>query len=204
MSSTYLRRDGRWETRVSLGSVNGKRQSRSFYGATREQAERNMLSAFSLSVPLPVTEMSVRKLCFEWLNICQLRVKVSTLANYRMKIEKHIIPHFGDKMCCEVTSKNAYEFMQSKLKSGLSVRYVTDIMVLLKSIFRYAHREYGIISPFDTIIMPKERNDKYRKKVETGTPQGDSLRPKRMVRNRAQGCRVSYRHVEVHQAQITA
>lgn len=155
MSSTYLRKDGRWETRISLGIVNGKRQSRSFYGATREQAEANMLSAFALSSDPAVTEMSVKMLCYEWLNICELRVKVSTLANYRMKIEKHIIPHFGDKMCFDLTSKNAYEFMQSKLRSGLSMRYVTDIMVLLKSLFRYAKREYGVISPFDNLVMPK-------------------------------------------------
>ena len=155
MSSTYLRKDGRWEARVSLGSVNGKRQSRSFYGATKAQAEANMLSAFAVSSTSPITEMSVSELCYEWLNICELRVKVSTLANYRMKIEKHIIPHFGGIMCCEVTSKSAYEFMQRKLMSGLSVRYVTDIIVLLRSVFRYAYREYGIPYPFDTVIMPK-------------------------------------------------
>lgn len=62
-----------------------------------------------------------------------------------MKIEKHIIPHFGDKMCSEITSKSAYEFMQKKLDSGLSPCYVADIMVLLKTVFKYARREYSIM-----------------------------------------------------------
>ena len=42
LGSTYLRRDGRWESRLSLGSINGKRQSRSFYGSTREEAESKL------------------------------------------------------------------------------------------------------------------------------------------------------------------
>ena len=154
--STYLRRDGRWESRLSLGKDgNGKRRSRSFYGSTREQAEGKLLSAIMNNTTITKTEMTVRELCAEWLSVSSHRVKLSTLANYRMKIEKHIILQFGDLMCYEVTSKMAYSFIQSKLSSGLSPRYVLDIMVLLKTVFKYAQREYNIASPFDTIVMPK-------------------------------------------------
>ena len=45
--------------------------------------------------------------------------------------------------------------MQNKLDNGLSARYVADIMVLLKTVFKYAQREYNNANPFDTIIMPK-------------------------------------------------
>ena len=45
--------------------------------------------------------------------------------------------------------------MQEKLNSGLSPRYVTDIMVLLKTIFKYARWEYGLPDPFANIAMPK-------------------------------------------------
>ena len=154
--STYLRRDGRWESRLSLGKDgNGKRRSRSFYGSTREQAEGKLIAAVMGSAAVTKTEMTVRELCDEWLSVSSHRVKLSTLANYRMKIEKHIIPQFGDIMCCEIMSKMAYSFIQSKLSSGLSPRYVSDIMVLLKTVFKYAQREYNIANPFDTIIMPK-------------------------------------------------
>ena len=155
LGSTYLRRDGRWESRLSLGSVNGKRQSKSFYGSTREEAESKLIASVLGNASVAETEMTVRELCCEWLSVSSHRVKLSTFANYRMEIEKHIIPQFGNLMCCEVTSKMAYSFIQSKLSSGLSPRYISDIMVLLKTVFKYALREYDIANPFNTIIMPK-------------------------------------------------
>ena len=85
--STYLRKDGRWESRLSLGAVNGKRQSKSFYGRTREEAERKLMKAVISQTAPVITEMSVKELCAEWLAVSRNRVKLSTLANYRMKIE---------------------------------------------------------------------------------------------------------------------
>ena len=146
LGSTYLRRDGRWESRLSLGVINGKRQSKSFYGSSREEAEKKLIAAVIGNTPVAVTEMTVRELCTEWLSVSSHRVKLSTLANYRMKIEKHIIPQFGNMMCSDVASKMAYNFIQDKLNDGLSPRYVADIMVLMKTVFKYAQREYGMMN----------------------------------------------------------
>ena len=44
------------------------------------------------SAAVTKTEMTVRELCAEWLSVSSHRVKLSTVANYHMKIEKHIIP----------------------------------------------------------------------------------------------------------------
>ena len=98
LGSTYLRRDGHWESRLSLGVVNGKRQSKSFYGRTREEAESKLISAVLGNASVTETEMTVRELCAEWLSVSSHRVKLSTLANYRMKIEKHITPHLSSLM----------------------------------------------------------------------------------------------------------
>ena len=155
IGSTYLRKDGRWESRISLGSVNGKRQSRSFYGHTKEEAERKLMTILVNNTSPLITEMTVKELCIEWLHVSSTRVKQSTLANYRMKIQKHIIPYFGIMMCSEITSRQAYTFIQQKLDKALSSRYITDIIVLLKSIFKYAHKEYKIHNPFINISAPK-------------------------------------------------
>ena len=90
------------------------------------------------------TEKPFFDLCYEWLEIMQNRVKPSTYANYLTKIEKHIIPAFNEKLCRQITRREVYEFMRIKLNEGLSSRYVSDIMVLFKSIFKYAQMEYGI------------------------------------------------------------
>lgn len=70
------------------------------------------------------------------------RVYRSTAANYRMKTEKHIIPEFGGKICSEVRLKDIYDFMERKTTEGLSARYISDIIVLMKSVFKYAVRTY--------------------------------------------------------------
>ena len=155
--SIYLRKDGRWEARLSLGTdENGKRKSRSFYGKSREEAEYKLLvSQQNPADEYAVTELTVRELAVEFLHTSSVRLKESTAANYRMKAEKHIIPAFGDIQCCMLKSKMVYQFVEQKLKSGLSARYIADILVLMKSMFRYASREYHIRNVMDGIIMPK-------------------------------------------------
>ena len=157
--SIYLRKDGRWEARLSLGTENGKRKTRSFYGKSREEAEYKLLiSQQNLAEEYAVTEMTVRELAVEYLHTSSLRLKESTAANYRMKAEKHIIPSFGEIDCGELKSKEVYAFINSKLSEGFSARYISDIIVLLKSVMKYAAHEYGINNVTDGISIPKKNS----------------------------------------------
>lgn len=152
----YKRNDGRFEARINIGKNElGKRINRSFYGKTADEAMEKLF-AFKRTQNLGIlTEMTVRELCCEWLGVVQSRIKPSTLANYRMKLEKHIIPAFSGLLCHQLTRQDVYAFIGRKLESGLSGRYVADIVVLLKSVFKYAHREHNIAYVFDDIVMPK-------------------------------------------------
>ncbi len=156
--TVYKRKDGRWECRISLcKDDNGKRLSKSFYGKTREEAEYKMMIALDHTEErYALTEMTVKELVTEWLYVMKSRIKESTAANYAMKAEKHIIPAFGDIQCCLLKSKDIYAFIEHKLKEGLSARYLSDIIVLFKSIYRYASREYNIRNILDSIILPKK------------------------------------------------
>ena len=156
--TTYKRKDGRWECRISLGAENGHKKYRSFYGKTREEAEYKMVAACqsSISDEKAITEMTVKELALEWLCVVKNRIKESTAANYRMKIERHIVPYFGEISCALLKVKTVSEFIQKKLKDGLSARYVCDILTVLKSIFRYASREHRINNVIDGVVMPKK------------------------------------------------
>ena len=116
-----------------------------------------MISQQNANEVYAVTEMTVRELVTEWLHVTASRIKESTAANYVMKAEKHIIPAFGNIQCCLLKAKDIYAFVERKLKEGLSARYLADIIVLLKSVFRYASREYHIKNVLDGIVMPKRR-----------------------------------------------
>ncbi len=162
--STYYRKDGRWECRITLGKdESGRRIKRSFYGHTREEAERKaMISRENSGDIYTVTEMTVSELISGWFCAVSARLKASTVANYRMKIEKHLIPAFGNRPCCALRSKDVCAFIEEKLKHGLSVRYVADIIVLLKSVFRYASREYHIQNAIESVAVPKKTKPQIR------------------------------------------
>ena len=155
--NVYQRKDGRFEARVSLGKdENGKRRYRSFYGNTRAEAEYKMLAALEPQDDMyALTEMTVTEIAFEYIKIIKPRLKESTEANYRMKLENHIIPAFGTIKCCMLRANEVYGFIEEKLKEGLSARYIADIVVLLKSIYRYASRTYNVKNVLEGLVMPK-------------------------------------------------
>lgn len=140
--NAYLRKDGRFECRITLGSdKNGKKKSKSFYGKTKEEAEFKATSVLQQNnAEYAVTELTVGQLAEDFLKVMTLNVKESTLANYRMKVEKHILPKFRDSQCCKMNVSEIHAFIAEKLKNGLSARYICDIIVLFKSLFRYAAR----------------------------------------------------------------
>lgn len=156
--TVYKRKDGRWECRISMGKdENGKRVFRSFYGKSREEAEyKAMISHDHTEEEYALTKMTVKELVTEWLYVMSSRIKESTAANYAMKAEKHLIPEFGSIQCCLLKAKDIYAFIERKLKDGLSARYLSDIIVLFKSVFRYASREYRIRNVLDGIILSKK------------------------------------------------
>ena len=158
IGNIYQRKDGRFEARISLGKdESGKRHYRSYYGNTYEEAEMKLLSVQEKRCfDVKITEMTVKEVGYEYLNYVSTRLKESSLANYRMKLEKHIIPVLGNIKCCLLNSSDVSDFIDQKLKTGLSARYISDIVVLLKSVFRYASRSYGIKNLIEANLMPKK------------------------------------------------
>ena len=153
-TNIYRRKDGRYEARIALGKgVEGKRIYRSIYGRMAEEVEMKL--AAICNCDYTITEITVKEITHEYLASLKPQIKESTLANYRMKAEKHIIPAFGTEKCCDITAGMVTEFINNKIQRGLSARYVADIFVLFKSIFRYAARVHNIRNPLDGLKAPK-------------------------------------------------
>ena len=155
--SIYKRKDGRYEGRVYIGhSVEGSRRYRSYYGKDENEVLQKYAAEQESSLFSDVTDMTVKELVMEWRSAVMHRIKASTAANYSMKISKHIIPYFGEMNIGTLKSRDVHTFINKKLSDGLSPRYISDIVVLLKSLLKYAMREYGINNVSDGIIMPKK------------------------------------------------
>ena len=106
--------------------------------------------------------MTIAELFSEWHRSILHRVKESTAANYTMKADKHILPAFGQIAVCNLTANHIYDFIAEKQKAGFSPRYIADIIVLMKTVFKYAVRTYQIINPLEGIVLPKKKSPEIR------------------------------------------
>lgn len=110
----YIRKDGRFEGRI-YRFEKGKRCYTSFYGKTRSEVETKM--RYSLmeqeNVSAPTTIM-IRDLIEEWIYIMKNKIKATTLSNYRMKLNKHLIPKFSDMICDKLDKRQFTNLLRAK------------------------------------------------------------------------------------------
>lgn len=152
----YQRRDGRFEGRISRGKrSNGTRRFQYFFGKTEEDVREKMAKEQQKRSNSPLT---VTQLFSEWHRSIKHKVKESTAANYYLKANKHILPTFGDKSAESIEDTEIYAFIEAKQQAGLSNRYISDMLIVMKSMFKYAVCTYHIYNPMEYIKMPRAKN----------------------------------------------
>lgn len=122
-----------------------------------------MVSYTDLSSSLPnKCGKTFKDLCEEWLASAKLRVKHSSYCCYEKLINKHVISYFEDIGYGELTTPIINAFAEHKLKygrsngfGGLSAKTVRNILVVMRSVAKYAEREYGYRNPMRNTSMPK-------------------------------------------------
>lgn len=90
----------------------------------------------------------------DWEQETRRKVKESTLANYRMKANRFILPRFGSLDISEITGEEIRCFAKEMMDEELSNKYMIDILVMLKSVLLFAAQQYHIQNPMDHFIMP--------------------------------------------------
>lgn len=110
----YKRKDGRYEGRITRGKAsNGKRLYQYFFGRTKQAVQAKMKSVQQLFAQVAELDLTIKSLCEEWLLSIHHRVKESTLANYQLKAEKHILPNFASIKVLELSSEDIYRFIRN-------------------------------------------------------------------------------------------
>lgn len=158
----YKRKDGRWEGRYKCGfNSDGKAMYRSVYAMTYQEVREKLHKIKSAVVSFVSSgKITVKELSEEWLRAVRLKVKTSTYACYNMKFIKHILPAFGGVVYDKLTADSIHEFIENKLKEGLSVKYVSDIIIVFKSMAKYISRIHGYANPLENVVLPKsEKNE---------------------------------------------
>lgn len=153
----YKRKDGRWEGRYKIGyNDSGTAKYRSVYGKTYQSVKEKITVLKAAPALINSSgKLTIKELFEEWLLAVRLRVKESTYANYRMKVDKHIMPKFGGLRYEQLTVQMLHNFIESKLKIGLSAKYVSDIIIVFKSMAKYISRVHGFRNPLADVVLPK-------------------------------------------------
>lgn len=149
----YHRKDGRWEARyIAMRLPNGKAKYKSVYGRTHDIAKKKQLAAMQALTheSAAVCELTLKELFSQYL--LQTDVKLSTRERYRFMLERHILPHLGGIPVSRLTAKELSSFLlwmkqHGRLHSGggLSAKTVRDLAVLIKTLPRFAQREYHCV-----------------------------------------------------------
>lgn len=154
----YKRKDGRWEGRYKQECTSGKVKYRSVYARSYQEVKSKLILLKGCSSKYVSSgRVTVKELFNDWLNTVKLKVKESTYANYKMKIKKHILPVFGDTAYDKLSASMLHKFIQEKIQDGLSPKYVSDIIVVFKSMSKFAAKEYGYHNPLNNVILPKSQ-----------------------------------------------
>lgn len=165
----YRRKDGRYEGRIPIGYDDyGKIKYRYLYAKSLSEIKEKMLCAYAgKGKPTPEPcDKTFKELCAEWLASAKLRVKHSSYCCYEKLIYRHILPYFGNIGYETLGTSIINEFSDYMLElgksngfGGLSAKSVHDILVVMRSVAKYAEREYGYRNPMLNISMPKSENN---------------------------------------------
>lgn len=150
--SIYHRKDGLWEARyVKEIDITGKKKYGSVYGHSYREAKEKRQDAldhillFQKASTLRGT--TVTQLAQEWLQVNSGRLKPSSLQRYRGFLKNHIEPGIGSARAVYLSTITIHAFAQNRLATGLAPQSVNAVLVVLHSILKYGHRQYGLPLP---------------------------------------------------------
>lgn len=123
-----------------------------------------------------------RRLTDNWLLYKKHKIKESTYLNYNYIINTYLNKKFGKKRLSYFLDYDMNEFIDS-LEKTLSNKTVRDIVLVLKSILKYAERKYNTNFKLDLITMPTSEknelqvfNEKEIKKLEKVCIKSEDIR----------------------------
>lgn len=138
----YKRKDGRWEGRyIKDRSVENKAIYGYLYGKSYTEVKRKLGQVKMHKTDINTSSVNFAKLSEEWLENKKLSVKESTIAHYKMIVDKHIMPLLDRYDISAVTSNIIQQYMNKLIFDGYAAKTVGDILNVIKSIIKYAEHK---------------------------------------------------------------
>ncbi len=166
----YKRKDGRWEGRVKINSFDEKKSKyKSVYANTYKQCKIKLenIKLNKDEINIVGDNLTIDKLLNEWIKYTSIKVKATTLDNYKSIIDNHILPKMTGKLVNKISVNYLNNFVADKLKNGklngqggLSPQSVKNIARVIKGAFKYGEEVYSIKNNARLMSLPKGRNSK--------------------------------------------
>ena len=154
-NNIYHRQDGRWEGRYYC---KGSRKYKSVYGKTYTEAKAKLDKLRNeVLIPSARCNMLFADVLKMWLESRRAKIKESSYASYRNKLEKHIFPYFGELKYYRLDLDQINRFISDKLTAGLSEKYVSDMVIMIKSAAKWAETNYNYANQVRNSELPKPR-----------------------------------------------
>lgn len=171
----FKRKDGRWEARYIHHYENGKAKYRYIYGSTYSEARAKKLAEQSNNKDINISAVkqhaTFEELANLWLSNVKPSVKESTYTRYYRIVTKYLIPLFPSQLLSKINTGYLNGLTEKLLQEGsidqkpLSAKTVSDIICVLKTIFRYGKGNGYPCPNTDGIRYPS----KARKKIKIMT-----------------------------------
>lgn len=140
-----LRQDGRWQARVSIRDVDGRRVRRAFYGRTRAEVQEKLTTALrAVQQGMPIQRDERQRLgeyLEAWLGNVRPTIRPSTFVSYAGHCRLHIVPTLGRVPLAKLTPQHVRGLLTAKLASGLSPRTVGYSRTVLRMALGQAFRD---------------------------------------------------------------
>ena len=131
------------------------------------------MNIFDKGRNIKLWSVKFKKLTDNWLLYKKHKIKESTYLNYNYIINTYLNEDFGKKRLDFFLNYDLNEFIDS-LGESLSSKTIRDIVLVLKSILKFAERKYNVNFKLDLITMPTSHktelqvfSEKEIKKIQT-------------------------------------
>lgn len=140
------------------------------------------MNIFKRQIDFRLWRVKFKKLTDNWLLYKKHRIKESTYLNYNYIINTYLNEKFRKKRLNFFLNYDMNEFIDA-LESNLSSKTVRDIVLVLKSILKFAERKYNANFKLDLITMPTADknelqvfNEKEVKRIEKECLKSEDIR----------------------------
>lgn len=178
-STPTRRSDGRWEAKLDLGVVAGKRARKTFYGKTRREAQEKLHKALyehRRGLPVPNERLTLRDF-FEHSYLPEAqRLEAATYRLYEQMARVHIVPALGHLPLAKLTVQQVQTFLNGKSDGDYATRTVEIIRAVLRQALGLAET-WGMVprNVAKLVKVPRAKGRKQRDRRFLSVPEAERL-----------------------------